>query len=320
MEKIYNKEFIWTERYRPRTINDIILPTELKNQITGWISGSELPNILLSSSQGGTGKSSLASALIEELGCEVLWINASEESGIDTLRSKVMDFAGTVSFDGNPKLVILDEYDGASDKAQLAIRGIIEGNSKNVRFLATCNYKEKIIPQVLDRFMKYDFDEIYKVHKKEMVTQIYNRLTFILENENISFDPKDITKVIGKMYPATRGMILFLQQNIIDGRFVLDDRILNNSTILSDIVKSLKDKDFGKTKSLISELTDPESFYTYVWKKIDSIFEKQSQPQAIMILAKYQNFSSMARDKQIPLIACLSELMITKNINFISEI
>jgi len=186
---INSGETIFVEKYRPKTLNDIILPKDLKESIREWIDNDDIPNILLVSKVPGLGKSTLAHVLINETGADSLFINISLNGNIDTLRGKIQGFVSTTGFENKHKIIVLDEFDGASQQLQKALRGFTEEFSKSARFILTANYKEKIIEPLLNRLQIFDFDKIFasKENRKELLQQTFNRLRDILDNEEIEY-------------------------------------------------------------------------------------------------------------------------------------
>lgn len=300
---INDKEFIWVEKYRPQCVNDLILPNNIKQKLKSFV--KEPCNILLASTTPGTGKTSVANAIIKESKCEALFLNASLERGIDTLRGKIYQFASTQSYDGSTKIVVLDEADNFSiDSSQPALRGFIEEFSANCRFILTCNYASKIIEPILNRFEVYDFDAAFS-NPNELIPQIYERLEYILNLESIKFEKSDLIKVIKNQYPSIRGMIMTLQKCSYDNKLNVDS--VSNDSDFSKLFDFIKKKDFEGIIKFIYGLNNASSFYSFAFKHIlDSVYSKKSQ--IIMILAKYQDLDIRVRDKNLNLAACIMEL------------
>jgi len=302
------KEYIWVEKYRPKTINDIILPDYLKNNINKWIKDREIPNLLLISKTPGLGKSSLAHVLISELQAEALFINASLESNIDTLRHKIQGFVSTVSFDGKPKIVVLDESDYLNPKStQPALRSFIEEFSKSARFILTANYKEKIIEPVRDRLIEIDFDILFNEHK-ELVKDIFLRNKEILELENISYNKKDLTNIVKKYYPSLRKILMKLQQHSTNGNLNLHKESIDIDNIIEILINNILNKDFQLMRQNITNLLDSAIIYTELYENLDK-FPIEKHPNIVLILAKYQANDSLVRDKIVNTAACLTEIM-----------
>lgn len=302
----YNKnETIWMERYRPQKVQDIILPSLMKNKFQKYADNEDIPNLLLNSSKPGTGKTSTAHALIKEINGEALFINASMENGIDLLRSKITKFASTVSFDDKLKIIVLDEADALQPGAQDAFRGVIEAFSDNCRFILTCNYAEKLLDPIKNRLEIYDFDNL---NKQEMVKPIFERLKAILENENITYNPKDLVPIINTYYPSIRSMIGALQKFSSTGTFILDNDELDGSNKYLEIIELIKSKDFISTINKINDLASPTNMYTYMYKNLN-LFSQNVLPKLVITIAKYQFQDASVRDKSLNMSACATEIM-----------
>jgi replication factor C small subunit len=316
MKIVDNSHFIWAEKYRPQCIADVILPDDIKQKFTKYINDERFPHILLSSTNPGLGKTSLVTAIIKELQADVLWINGSGDNGIDVIRNKVTDFVSSISIDDSPKIVVIDEADGLTAEAQKILRGKIEEFSKDSTFILTCNYKEQLIEPLRNRFIHFDFDNLYNQNKKEIGLQIFQRLQFILDNENVKYDKSSLTPVVSNMYPSVRKMVLTLQQSVEDDELKLNESMINLGTKFSAILKGIKDKDFITVRKLLQDLDDPGSLYTYVFKNLDEWFIDNSIPQVVLQCAKYQDMHANARDKAICSAAFAVELMMVPGIDF----
>lgn len=311
MKKINTDEYVWVEKYRPQTVEDVILPSELIKQFMTYVRERRTPNILFSSTNPGLGKTSLVNALTRDLDADVMWVNGSKDAGIDLMRGKLIDFGSSVGIDESPKVVVIDEADGISSDGQKALRGVIEEFSQNVSFIFTANYKEKLIEPLRNRLVQFDFDDIYNKNKKEIATSAYKRLIYILENEGVKFDPKQLQTVVTNFTPSIREMIMVLQKHSTSGTLVLDDNILSLSLQHKTIMESIKLKKFPEVRKGMQALSDPASIYTYMFNNLDEWFDPRSMPQAILIIAKYQEMSSSARDKVIPATAMAVEIMLS---------
>jgi DNA polymerase III delta prime subunit len=305
---INKKEYVWEEKYRPKVIDDIILPEDMKESIKHWLETGEIPNLLLVSKNPGLGKSSLAHVIINELGCDARFVNASLERNIDTLRSDIQGFVSTASFDGKPKIIVLDEADYLNaDSTQPALRGFIEQFSKNARFILTANYKEKIIPAVRDRLQTYDFDKEFNEHK-ELIKDIYLRSVNILENEDISFEPQDLKYLVKNHYPSFRTIVKKLQQYSFSGSLEIHKNNVDVETVYDDLIKNTLEKDFSSMRKNITKVHDTGTLYTYFYDELDK-FPMEKHPPIVMILAKYQANEGLVRDKVVNTAACLTEIM-----------
>lgn len=293
---------IWYEKYAPKTLDDVILPEEVKAKLKEYIKAKKLPHLGFWSQEPGLGKSSTAKALIRTMDAEALFVNASLERGMDLLRSKLSQFASSNSLSDSPKIVVLDEADNILKDAQQAFRSFIDSYGKNCTFIFTGNYKSKIIEPLLDRLDNYNFVEF---PKGEMVKPIFERLKFICETEGVEFtdDVKaNVIKIIQNCYPKIRSMIGCLQRSISDGKFT----IVEESSDFEDVIATMKSKDYQSLIIKVNSLPNPDAMYEYMYRNID-LFSKL--PNAVVTIAKYQFQSESVRDKNLNLSACLVELI-----------
>jgi DNA polymerase III delta prime subunit len=304
MKIINNKSSIFYEKYKPQCIEDLILPSELKSKLQTSVNTQKFPHMLLASSVGGTGKSVTANAILKEIGGEALWINASLENGIDTLRGKIQKFVSTSSFDDNIKIVVMDEADHMSANALAAFRGFLDEFGDNCVFIFTCNFKEKIIEPLLTRLQIFDFNNF---SKEEMIKPIFERLKFILENENIKYEPKDLVPVINTYYPSIRNMIGALQKLSHNGEFKLAD--LDDTNIYDKVMQFVTVPTYLDMITEVNKLNAPENMYTFLYKNASKYFSQSAYPKVIVTIAKYQHMSSTVRDRNLNLAACLTELV-----------
>lgn len=303
------KHFLWVEEHRPRTIKDCILPKDLKEYFLNILKSGEVQNMLFSGT-AGTGKTTVARALCEELNCDYIVINGSEESGIDVLRTKIKSFASTVSFTGNTKVVILDEADYLNpNSTQPALRGFIEEFANNCRFIFTCNFKNRIIQPLHSRCAVVDF-KIPRSERAKMAMDFHRRLCTILTAENITYtEPKVIAKVVEKYFPDFRRTLNELQRYASGG--VIDEGILVNvaEASMSELTESLKTKDWKKMRQwVVNNLdNDPATLFRKIY---DHLVPKTNQvPQLVLTIADYQYKSAFVTDQEINLVACLTEIM-----------
>jgi DNA polymerase III delta prime subunit len=306
-------DFLWVEKYRPRKIQDCILSEDLKNTFLEFVKKKEIPNLLLSGT-AGTGKTTVARALCEEIGVDYIIINGSDEGRqIDTLRNKIKNFASTISLtkEANHKVVIIDEADYMNaESVQPALRNFIETFFNNCRFIFTCNYKNKIIPALHSRCTVIDF-RITNGQKVKTATQLMDRLSIMLKDEGVEFDKKVLAEVIQKYYPDFRRTINELQRYSVRGK--IDSGILfslseeNNK----DLIVKLKDKDFnGMRKWVIQNLDkEPSALFTSIYDNLYEHLEPKSIPQAVLIIAGYQYKAAFVADQEINMVACLTEIM-----------
>lgn len=301
-------QFLWVEQYRPKKINDCVLPKQLKDYFNSLVEKGEVQNMLLCGS-AGTGKTTVARALCEELDCDYILINGSEESGIDVLRNKIRQFAATVSFSGGVKVVILDEADYLNpNSTQPALRGFIEEFASNCRFIFTCNYKNRIIPALHSRCAVIDF-KIPSDEKPKLASDMFKRLQTILNEEQIKFDPKALAKVVSKYFPDYRRTINELQRYSQSG--YIDEGIMVNISDenMSELVDSLKRKDWKSMRAWVVNNLDNEP--QQLFRKIyDTLVPLTNQvPQLVLTIADYQYKASFVSDQEINFVACLTEIM-----------
>ena len=303
-----NQEYLWVERYRPKNLDECILPADTLQIFKDFVASGEIPNMLLCGT-AGTGKTTVAKALCNELGCDSIIINGSEESGIDVLRTKIRSFASTVSFEGKPKVVILDEADYLNpNSTQPALRAFIEEFSKNCRFIFTCNFKNRIIQPLHSRTTVIDF-KLVNGQKRQMASAFLKRMTYILDDNQVTYSEKVLAELLMKHFPDYRRVINELQRYGSSG--VIDEGILSNLSEINTkaLVDSIKDKDFKKMRQWVANNveSDPQQIYRRVY---DTLLDKVKQvPQLVLIIADYQYKSSFVADQEINLTACLTEIM-----------
>lgn len=305
--KINENEFVWVEKFRPQTIDDIILPEAYKDIFRGYITNNEIPNLLLTSNSPGLGKTSIAKILVKETNADMLFLNGNLDTGVDIMRSRVIDFCSSASLDDSPRIVFIDELECLSTLSLGSLKSTIEA-FPNITFIFTANYINKIPEPVRNRMIHFDFDEIYFKNKSEIGKLILKRLMYILENEGVNYDKNDLPKIIKAYYPSTRGMIQVLQRFSNNQKLELNDTLKEGANIFNLLTETLKEKDFKEMRKLINNVIDCGGFYEYFFKNLD-ILEDNSKPEAILILARYQDMDNSARDKTITLGACCVELM-----------
>ena len=300
-------EFLWVEKYRPRKLEDCILPADQKRIFHEMLSKGEIQNMLLCGG-AGMGKTTVARALCEELETDYIIINGSEESGIDVLRTKIKQFASTVSFSGKPKVVILDEADYLNpNSTQPALRAFIEEFSSNCRFILTCNFKNRIIPPLHSRTAVIEF-KLPKADKPKIAAAFFKRVTEIMSIEKIEADGKVIAKVIEKHFPDYRRVLNELQRYSASGK--IDEGIFVNlgESNMQELVSSLKDGDWKKMRTWVVNNIDNDPG-TIFRKLYDTLTDQVKQvPQLILLLADYQYKAAFCADQEINLVACLTEI------------
>ncbi len=306
-------DFLWVEKYRPKTIEDCILPEDTKQTFQSFLRQGEISNLLLSGT-AGTGKTTVARALCEELKCDYLIINGSDEGRqIDTLRTKIKSFASTVSLDkeANHKVIIVDEADYMNaDSVQPALRNFIETFYKNCRFIFTCNFKNKIIPALHSRCTVVDF-AIKNGYRKKCADAMMVRLGTILDEEKVPYDKKVLAELIIKHFPDFRRTINELQRYSVRGK--IDSGILFSlsETNTKELVATLKEKRFNDMRKWVIQNIDKEpssmfrNLYEVLWKALDP----KSIPQAVLVIAGYQYKAGFVADQEINMVACLTEIM-----------
>ena len=305
-----NTDFLWVEEYRPKTIDDCILPQSLKTLFTSFVQKGELSNLLLSGTSG-IGKTTVAKALCEQLNCDWIMINGSEEGGIDVLRNKIKNFASTVSLSGGKKVVILDEADYLNPQStQPALRGFVEEFHKNCRFILTCNFKNRIIEPLHSRFSNIEF-KVNPKDKPKLASRLFERAVFILKEQNINYEDKVLVELIKKHFPDFRKLINELQRYSVSG--TIDAGILVNVSDenLKTLVSHLKNKEFSDMRKwVVNNLdNDPVRIFRKMYDTLYSNLEPSTIPHAVLIIADYQYKSAFVADQEINLVACLTELM-----------
>jgi DNA polymerase III delta prime subunit len=296
---------IWEVKYKPELIADLILPEELKQKLQSMVDKKDFPNIGLFSSIPGTGKSCTCNAILKELGCDAEWINASLESGIDVLRGKIHNFVRTGSSNDELKYIVMDEADYLNpNSTQPAFRGFLDEFSSNCRFIFTGNYKDKLIEPLISRLQCIDYDGFSKA---DLIKPIFERLKFILENENIQYDPKDLVPVINTFYPSIRNMIGTLQKCSGTGTLKIED--LDDVNMYDNVMKVVSPSTYLEMIAEVNKLNAPSNLYNFIYKNASKYFAPGNYPKVIVTIAKYQHMDSLVRDKNLNAAACLTELV-----------
>ena len=304
-----SNEFLWVEKYRPKTVQETILPDELKQTFQKIVDSGEIPNMMFTGT-AGLGKTTVARAICNELGLDYIVINGSEEGNIDTLRGKIKQFASSVSLSGGYKVVILDEADYLNPQStQPALRGFIEEFSTNCRFILTCNFKNKVIEPLHSRCGVYEFNTT----KKGMATlcgSFMTRLMDILNKENITYNKEVIANLITKHAPDWRRILNESQRGSIGGG-INTDIIVSDNSQYSDLYKHLKEKDFKKMRQWVVNNvdTEPAAIFRGVYYTMEGNVKPESIPQLILILADYQYKNAFVADHELNMVACLTECM-----------
>lgn len=306
------EEFLFVEKYRPKTVEETILPDDLKNTFQTFVDNKNIPNLILSGT-AGVGKTTIAKAMLEELGCDYIVINGSDEGrSIDVLRNEIKNFASSVSFAGGRKYVILDEADYLNaNSTQPALRNFMEEYSKNCGFILTCNFLNRIIEPLHSRCSVIQF-RLSKEDKPKMASQFFKRVQNILKTENIEYDDKVIAELIKKYFPDNRRVLNEIQRYSVTGK--IDAGILSkmSDVNISELMNALKEKEFSVVRKWAALNIDGET--TPIFRKIyDSMYDyvkPESVPQVVVTLADYQYKSAFVADHEINLVACLTELMV----------
>ena len=305
------EQFLWCERYRPHTIDDCILPQAMKNTFNEFATQDKIPNLLLSGGPG-VGKTTVAKALCDMTEADYIVVNGSEESGIDVLRTKIKQFASTVSFTESRKMVILDEADYLNPQStQPAMRGFIEEFAGNCGFIFTCNYKNRIIEPIHSRCSVVDF-KIVNGDRAKLASQFMTRVNDILDKEGISYDKKVVAELIMKHFPDFRRVLNELQRYSSSG--TIDTGVLSQiaDINLKELMAALKAKHFKDMRAWVALNVDndPQKIYRKIYDTLYDYLKPVAIPQTVITLADYQYKSAFASDQELNLVACLTELMI----------
>ena len=306
-------DFLWVEKYRPKTVDECILPDSIKTTFQEFVEKGEIPNLLLAG-PAGCGKTTIARALCEQLGCDYIIINVSDEGRfLDTVRNQAKNFASTVSLQasGKHKVIIIDEADNTTHDVQLLLRANIEAFYNNCRFIFTCNYKNKIIEPLHSRCAVVEFT-ITNKQKPGIAAKFFQRLKDILETENINFDQKVLVELINKHFPDWRRVLNECQRYSVSG--TIDSAILAqfSDVKVNDLIKSLKEKNFTEVRKwVVSNLdNDPSVLLRRVYDALVDALENPSIPAAVLIIAKYQYQIAFVADQEINVLAALTEIMV----------
>lgn len=311
-----SNEFLWVEKYRPKTVAQTILTKDLKTTFQNIVDGGELPNMMFAGS-AGTGKTTVAKAICNELDLDYIVINGSEEGNIDTLRGKIKQFASSVSLSGGYKVVILDEADYLNPQStQPALRGFIEEFSNNCRFIMTCNFENRIIEPLHSRCSKYSFN-FGKSDMPELCGDFMSRVVSILESENVEYEKSVVAQIIMKHAPDWRRVLNECQRGTISGSLnVVPDKQTDVSDTYTQLFDALRDKNFKKMRSWVVNNLDlePASIFRGLYDRMYDHVAPNSIPQLVLILADYQYKNAFVADHELNLVACLTEVMANSEI------
>ena len=302
--------FLWVEQYRPKTVDDCILPQSLKNTFKEFVESGKIPNIILSGGPG-VGKTTIAKAVLDEIGATYMMINGSEESGIDVLRTKIKNFASTVSLEVGRKYLILDEADYLNPQStQPALRGFMEEFHKNCGFILTCNYKNRLIEPLHSRCSVIDFT-ISKSEKPQLAMDFMKRVEFILQSESVEYDKKVLIEVIQRHFPDWRRILNELQRYSISGR--IDAGILVDMAEINikELMKFMKEKEFTNVRRWVVNNLDMDAvrLYRSIYDSLYTFLDHSTIPHAVCILSEYQYRGAFSADQEINTLACFTEMM-----------
>ena len=304
------EQMLFTEKYRPKTIQDCILPDRLKKPYQEYVNQKTIPNLLLAGGPG-IGKTTVAKAMCNEVGCDFLIINGSDESGIDTFRTKIKNYASSMSLAGGRKVIIIDEADYLNpNSTQPALRNAIEEFAGNCSFIFTCNYKNRIIEPLHSRCAVVEFN-LKNGEKAKMAAQFFKRIQSILQSEKIDYDEPVIAELVKKHFPDFRRVLNELQRYSQFGK--IDTGILAQiaNVNINEVVKYIKDKDFTSLRKWVATGDyDSNTVFRQIYDALYDIMKPGSIPQAVLILADYQYKQAFVADSEINLVACLTEIMV----------
>ena len=302
------EHLLWTEKYRPQTVEDCILPERLKVPFQEYVNQKQIPNLLLTGG-AGVGKTTIAKAMCNEIGCDYMVLNGSDENGVDTIRIKVKNYASSMSFAGGRKVIIIDEADYLTPNAQAILRNAIEEFAANCSFIFTCNYKAKIIDPLHSRCAVIDF-AMKNGEKAKMASSFFKRIESVLTTEKVEYDPKVIAELVKKHFPDFRRVINELQRYSQLGK--IDVGILSQigDVSITELIKFMKEKDFASVRKWASTTEiDSVAFFRKLYDNLYEMLKPSSIPGVVLILADYQYKQAFVADQEINLVACLTEIM-----------
>jgi len=309
------EHLLWTEKYRPQTVDDCILPDRLKQPFQEYVNQKQIPNLLLAGG-AGVGKTTIAKAMCNEIGCDFMVINGSDESGIDTFRTKIKNYASSMSLSGGRKVIIIDEADYLNpNSTQPALRNAIEEFASNCSFIFTCNYKNRIIEPLHSRCAVIDFG-LKNGEKAKMASAFFKRTQSILQSEKIDADEKVLAELVKKHFPDFRRVLNELQRYSQFGK--IDTGILVQIADISidELSKHIVAKDFGAIRKWVaSHEIDNTTLFRKLYDTLSDTLKPSSIPQAVVILADYQYKAAFVADQEINTVACLTEIMVNCEFN-----
>ena len=305
------EHLLWTEKYRPNTIESCILPDRLKKPFQEYVNQKNIPNLLLAGG-AGVGKTTVAKAMCHEIGCDYLLINGSDERNIETFRVTIKNYASSMSLSGGRKVIIIDEADYLNpNSTQPALRNAIEEFASNCSFIFTCNYKNKLIEPLHSRCAVIDFS-LRNGERAKMASAFFKRIQSVLQSEKVEYDEPVIAELIKKHFPDFRRVLNELQRYSQFGK--IDTGILSQisgNVQITEVVKYLRDKDFGSIRKWVaSNSVDAAVLFRQLYDASYEVMKPQSIPRAVVILADYQYKNAFVADPEINIVACLTELMV----------
>jgi DNA polymerase III delta prime subunit len=302
-----NQNFLFVEKYRPQTIDECVLSDSMKDTFKEFVSKGQIPHMLFSGT-AGTGKTTLARAVCRELGADLMYINASNESGIDTIRNKVIGFASVASFEGNLKVIILDECDHVTAPAQAALRATMEEFSATTRFILTCNFKNRIIDPLISRCSVFEFRP-NETEKKDLTAKALRRVVEVMKKEEIEFELPTAIALVKQFYPDMRKILNEVQRSSSSGK--LDADCLANNTSYDSLNNAMRTKKYMDVRKWVAQNPDLDAneLFRYYYDNLTDLFEPKSIPQIVLMLAQYQHYAVSVVDQEINIMACLTEIM-----------
>ena len=305
------QHLLWTEAHRPKTIEECILPERLKKPFQEYVNSEKIPHLLLSGG-AGVGKTTVAKAMCNQIDADYIMINGSDESGIDVFRTKIKNFASSMSFTGGRKVIIIDEADYLNpNSTQPALRNAMEEFASNCSFIFTCNFKNRIIDPLHSRCAVVDFT-LKNDEKSKMAGQFFKRIQSILQSENVEYEDKVIAELIKKHFPDFRRILNELQRYSQFGKIDVGILAQIGDVSIAEITKHLKNKDFGAIRKWVATADfDAATLYRKLYDSLYEVLQPQSIPQAVIILADYQYKQAFVADAEINTVACLTELMVS---------
>lgn len=307
---------LWVEKYRPKKLSDCILPVDLSVVFNGMIKEGTIPNMMFYG-KAGTGKTTVARALANDIGADSIIINCSEENGIDTLRTKIRNYCSTLSLSGGLKVVILDEFDYANQNSvQPALRGAIEEFATNCRFIMTCNYKNRIIEPLHSRCTGIDFT-VPSAEKAQIAMGVLKRVEQILTNEKVPYDTPVLVNLVKKHFPDIRRIINELQRYSSSGRIDVGILAQGSCDSYKELLGYMKAKDFASCRKWTIQNIDLNTteFFRKLYNELYNVLKPNSIPQAILIIAEYQYKASFAADQEINTMAMIVQIMMDCEFN-----